>query len=156
MQRAHAGDPVVAEEAVQHAGEVEPRDDEAAEVGDQRDVRGERARGLRGVGPRGGGEGGRGPLEGQVDVEEGGDRLHGRRVLRVVEEVALAGLVFGVPFEDVELRVVGALGRGGDGRLGGEGGGGVGERGRAGVRVRTRGRRGLGRGRGLVRHLWES
>ena len=50
-----------------------------------------------------------GALEGEVDVEEGGDGLHGAGVLGVVEEVALAGLVFGIPVEDVELRVVGPL-----------------------------------------------
>ena len=70
-------------------------------------------------------------LEGEVDVEEGGDGLDGAGVLGVVEEVALAGLVFGVPLEDVELGVVGAL-RGGGGGVGGavggrDGGGWVGE-----------------------------
>ena len=43
----------------------------------------------------------------------------------MVEEVALAGLVFGVPFEDVKLGVVGALGRWGLGWRIGEGGGGM-------------------------------
>ena len=63
-------------------------------------------------------------LEGEVDVEECGDGLDGRRVLGVVQEVALAGLVLGVPVEDVELGVVGPGGRGL--LLGGCGGGRVG------------------------------
>ena len=48
-----------------------------------------------------------------MDVDERGDGLDGVAMLGVVEEVALAALVFGVPFEDVELRVVGVLRRGG-------------------------------------------
>ena len=44
-----------------------------------------------------------GALEGEGDVYESGDGLDGGGLLGVVGEVALAGLVFGVPFEDVEL-----------------------------------------------------
>jgi hypothetical protein len=44
-------------------------------------------------------------LEGQLDVEEGGEGLDGAVVLGVVEEVADAGLEVGVPVEDVELAV---------------------------------------------------
>lgn len=51
MQRADAGGPVVAEKPVQYAGEVEPCDDETAEV------RGEGDGGVGLVG-RGGGGGG--------------------------------------------------------------------------------------------------
>ena len=61
-----------------------------------------------------------------MDVEEGANGLDGPGVLRVVEEVALAGGVFGVPDEDVEGRVVGASGGrrvGWDGRWRVEGGG---------------------------------
>ena len=136
MEGPDAGDPVVAEEAVQDAGEVEPGDDEAAQVGDQGDVHGERAAGRGRVRARCGGEDGGGALEGEVDVEEGGHGLDGTRVLGVVEEVALAGLVFGVPFEDVELRVVGPLGGSGRGRRRGEGCGAMGEGRRGGVGVR--------------------
>ena len=64
-----------------------------------------------------------------MNVEEGGDGLDGAGVLGVVEEVALAGLVFGVPVEDVELRVVGAV----EGWVSGGGGGGVGEGAEGGV-----------------------
>lgn len=46
-----------------------------------------------------------GSLEGQLDVDEGGERLHGPAVLRVLEEVAYAGLEVGVPVDDVELGV---------------------------------------------------
>lgn len=44
-------------------------------------------------------------LEGELDVEEGGEGLDGAVVLGVVEEVADAGLEVGVPVEDVELAV---------------------------------------------------
>jgi len=44
-----------------------------------------------------------GALEGEVDVDEGGHGLDVVGGLGVVEEVFLAGLVFGVPFENVEL-----------------------------------------------------
>lgn len=40
-----------------------------------------------------------------MDVDECGDCLDLGALLRMVDEVALAGLIFGVPFEDVELRV---------------------------------------------------
>jgi len=65
-----------------------------------------------------------------VDVEEGGYGLDRAGVLGVVEEVALAGLVFGMPFEYVKLGVVCALGGWGFGWGVGEGGGGVWELGR--------------------------
>lgn len=42
-------------------------------------------------------------MEGEVDVYEGGDGLDVGGGLGVGCEVALAGLVFGVPFKDVEL-----------------------------------------------------
>ena len=50
-------------------------------------------------------------LVGQVDIDESGYGLDGMGVLGVVEKVALAGLIFGVPLEDVELGVIGMLGR---------------------------------------------
>jgi hypothetical protein len=46
-----------------------------------------------------------GSLEGELDVEEGGEGLDGAVVLGVVEEVADAGLEVGVPIEYVELAV---------------------------------------------------
>ena len=122
MQGADTGDPVVAEEAVQDPGEVETGDDKAAQVGDQRHV----GR-VGGGGVRGGGVDGGVALGGEEDVEEGGDGEDGTGVLGVVEEVALAGLVLGVPFEDVELWVVGLVWGEWFGGRGGEGGGGVGE-----------------------------
>ena len=51
-------------------------------------------------------------LEGEADVDEGGDGLDGITVLGVVGKISLTALVFGVPFEDVKLRVVGVLWRG--------------------------------------------
>ena len=42
-------------------------------------------------------------LEGEGYVHEGSNRLDVARLLCVVGEVALAGLVFGIPFEDVKL-----------------------------------------------------
>ena len=45
-------------------------------------------------------------MEGQADVDEGAHGLRGGFVLGVVEEVALAGLEGGMPFEDVEGGVV--------------------------------------------------
>lgn len=44
------------------------------------------------------------PLEGQADVDEGAHGLDAIVVLGVVEEVALAALVCGVPFENVKVR----------------------------------------------------
>lgn len=44
-------------------------------------------------------------LEGQLDVDEGGEGLDGAVVLRVLKKVADAGLEVGVPVEDVELTV---------------------------------------------------
>lgn len=38
-----------------------------------------------------------------MDVDECGDCLDLEALLRMVDEVSLAGLVFGVPFEDVKL-----------------------------------------------------
>lgn len=151
MQRAHARGPVVAEEAVQDAWEVEARDDEAAEVGDEGEggAGGGGRGGSSGAGARGEGVAGGVALEGEVDVEEGGDGLDRGGMLGVVEEVALAGLVFGVPVEDVELGVVGAVG----GWVGGGGGGWVGEGAEGGVGellLRVRGGGG-GRGVGEVR-----
>ena len=67
----------------------------------------------RGWGPttRGTGYGIGGALRRQEDVDKGRDGEDGATGLGMVDEVALAGLVFGVPFENVELRVIGALGR---------------------------------------------
>ena len=42
-------------------------------------------------------------LEGETDVGEGSDGLYGDTLLGMIDEVFLAGLVFGVPFEDIEL-----------------------------------------------------
>ena len=42
-------------------------------------------------------------LEGETDVGEGSDGLYGATLLGMIYEVFLAGLVFGVPFEDIEL-----------------------------------------------------
>lgn len=47
------------------------------------------------------------PLVGQLDVYQGAESLGGGFVLRVVEEVALAGLVGGVPVQDIESRIAG-------------------------------------------------
>ena len=44
-------------------------------------------------------------LKGEVDIDKGGHGLNVRRGLGVGCEVALAGLIFGVPLEDVELKV---------------------------------------------------
>ena len=52
---------------------------------------------------RGGREGVRGALKGKVDVDESGDGLHMGGGLGVGCKVALAGLVLGVPFENVKL-----------------------------------------------------
>lgn len=41
-----------------------------------------------------------------MDVDEGGDCLYLGTLLGMVDEVSLAGLVFGIPFEDVELRII--------------------------------------------------
>ena len=46
-------------------------------------------------------------LVGEVDVDEGSDGLDVVRGLGVGVEVALARLIFGVPFEYVKLDVVG-------------------------------------------------
>jgi hypothetical protein len=48
---------------------------------------------------------GGGFLEGELDVDEGGEGLHGAVVLGVLEEIADAGLEGGVPVEYVELAV---------------------------------------------------
>lgn len=42
-----------------------------------------------------------------MDVDERGDCLNLGALLCMIDEVSLAGLVFGVPFEDVELRIIG-------------------------------------------------
>lgn len=124
---------------MKNAREVEPSDDEPAEVGYQGDGRVGGGLGLRrgrtekaGCGgvPRTGGVNRRGMLERKVDIHKGGDGLDGARLLGVFNEVALAGLVLGVPVESlfsssaqmncngsigrnihVELRIVGAAGR---------------------------------------------
>lgn len=110
---------------MQDAREIKARDDKSPEVGDEGHVGGEvvglgvrAARCGKGGGGRregarrGGRERGR-ALEGEMDVEEGGDGLDRAGVLCVIEEVSLAGLVFGVPFKYVELGVVSTLrGRG--------------------------------------------
>lgn len=110
MQGTHACGPVVAEEAVEDAREVEARHDEAAEVGDEGDG-GVGGRGWRcgrlgseeiGIGRRadiGSGHGGRCVLKGEVDIYESGDGLDGAGLLCVFDKVALAGLVFRVPIE---------------------------------------------------------
>lgn len=65
--------------------------------------------GLRGcVGARGV-DGVRRALAGELDVDEGGEALHHGLVLGVVEEVPLAGLVFGIPGDDVELKALGPI-----------------------------------------------
>ncbi len=43
-------------------------------------------------------------LERKSDVDKGSDGLDMGRLLGVVDEVALAGLIFGVPLKDVELQ----------------------------------------------------
>ena len=60
-------------------------------------------------------------LEGELDVDEGGEGLDRAVVLRVLEEVADAGLEVGVPVEDVELAVQEGLGRGVSHGVGGSG-----------------------------------
>jgi hypothetical protein len=47
-------------------------------------------------------------LGGEQDVDESGDRQDGTRVLGVVQEVALAGLIFGIPHENIEPGILGA------------------------------------------------
>ena len=42
-----------------------------------------------------------------MDVDEGGDGLDLGTVLGMIEKVSLAGLISGVPFEDIELCVHG-------------------------------------------------
>lgn len=114
--------PVLAEEAMHDAVFVHAGDDKAADVGNERNPRWHWlgpgvAHGTR-PGPgvavsartrcvrHGTGrvdDGGRGPLEGQADVDEGCDGLDAIVVLGVVEEEALAALVRGMPLEDVKL-----------------------------------------------------
>ena len=55
--------------------------------------------------------------EGQANIDKSGYCLCRSRMLGSLEEVALTGLVTGIPFEDVELRVV-AGGVGGLWRIG--------------------------------------
>ena len=50
-------------------------------------------------------------LEGKIDIDEGGNSLDGTAVLGVFDEVSLTTLVFGIPFENVELGVIGMLRR---------------------------------------------
>ena len=45
----------------------------------------------------------RGTLEGEADVDEGSDGLDGAALLGMIDEVFLAGLIFGIPFEDIKL-----------------------------------------------------
>lgn len=45
------------------------------------------------------------PLERQADVDEGANSLHAVVVLSMVEEIALAALVRGVPVENVKVRL---------------------------------------------------
>lgn len=52
-----------------------------------------------------------GILVGKLDVDKGGNSLNGAALLCVLNEVFLAGLVFGIPIKDIKLRVVGSLGR---------------------------------------------
>jgi hypothetical protein len=49
-------------------------------------------------------------LEGQQDVDECSQCLDGHAVLGVFEEVPLTALVFRVPIEDIELRVINVCG----------------------------------------------
>ena len=120
VQGPHAGIPVVAEEAVKHAREIEARDDEAAEIGDEGygGVGGGRRRrrrggrlgsentGRGGLTDVGGGDRRRRVLEREVDVHERGDGLDGPGLLGVFDKVALAGLIFRVPVEADTFRSV--------------------------------------------------
>lgn len=126
---------------MQHAREVQTGDDEAAKVWDE----GNRGEGEVGsgrdiivawtTGTASGGtktegtqsarrwwksclracDGVRRSLKWELDIDECSYGLDGSGLLGMVDEVALAGLVFGEPVKDVELRVVGP--RTGRGRL---------------------------------------
>lgn len=49
------------------------------------------------------------PLERQENVDEGGKRLNKRLILSVIQEVALAALMFGIPRNDIKLRALGSF-----------------------------------------------
>jgi len=49
-------------------------------------------------------------LEGELNVEESGKRLNGDTVLGVIQEVSLTALIPRVPFKDIEIRILRALG----------------------------------------------
>lgn len=97
-------DPIIAKEAVQHRWGIEASGDEATNVWDQ----GCRVVGCRGSRIRGPsrwvktGCGGN-VLVGQFDVEHARDSLHWLLMLGMVDEVADARLVLGVPFEQIKL-----------------------------------------------------
>lgn len=46
-----------------------------------------------------------------MDVDKGSNSQHWAARLSMVDKVSLAGLVFRIPLEDVELRVISSLGR---------------------------------------------
>jgi hypothetical protein len=48
-------------------------------------------------------------LEWEVNVEESSERVDRHTMLRMVEEIFLAALIAGVPFEDVEMGVLRTL-----------------------------------------------
>ncbi len=56
----------------------------------------------------------------EMNVDKGGDGLHGTALLGMFDKVSLTRLIFGIPIEYVKLGVVGSL----RGRLGGPGRGG--------------------------------
>lgn len=119
-------DVIIAEEAVENGGVVEARDDQATDVRHGTHPRRTlplRATHGRGIGVAGVGievEGGAIvglcgedwmglPLAGETDVDQGADSLSGGFVLGVIEEEALAGLVGGMPGEDVKVEGVDAV-----------------------------------------------
>ncbi len=102
---------------MENAGEIEPGDDQASEIRDEGD-------GCVGLCGREGGAredvarvGARGCsrdridrlLIGEFDVDKGGHGLHRPTLLRVFDKVSLTGLVFGIPIEDIKLRIVSSL-----------------------------------------------
>lgn len=50
-------------------------------------------------------------MKGETDVDKGGNSLDRPTMLGMVDEIALATLVSGVPFEYLKLGVIGALRR---------------------------------------------
>lgn len=116
VNRADTGVPAVAEEAVEDGDGVEPGRNEATDVGDK-GYRGVgvawewRARGCsraRGCGmPRQAW----GVLEGEPDVDDGGNGLNGGCVLAAFEEEVKTGSVLGVPVEEIKLCLLEGLAR---------------------------------------------